>query len=125
MRIWKRSFELLCMFNLIAMGKIQLGDTMADNMSKEQRSYTMSRIKSKSKLEDIFASMLWRKGLRFRRNVKTLKGKPDIAIAKYKVVIFVDSCFWHVCPLHFIQPKSNKDYWDKKLKRNQERDLEK
>ncbi|WP_262175674.1 very short patch repair endonuclease [Saccharococcus sp. Marseille-Q5394] len=97
---------------------------MADNMSKEQRSKTMSKIKSKSKLENMFASALWRKGLRFRRNVKSLKGTPDIAIVKYRIVIFVDSCFWHVCPEHFNQPKSNEEYWNKKLKRNVERDAE-
>ena len=97
---------------------------MADNMSKEQRSKTMSKIRSKSKLEDMFASALWRKGIRFRRNVKSLKGTPDIAIVKYKIVIFVDSCFWHVCPEHFNQPKSNEEYWNKKLKRNVERDAE-
>lgn len=58
---------------------------MADIMSKEQRSKTMSKIKAKSKLEDMFASALWRKGLRFRRNVRSLKGTPDIAIKKYKI----------------------------------------
>ena len=97
---------------------------MTDNMSKEQRSKTMSKIKSISKLEDMFASALWRKGLRFRRNVKSLKGKPDIAIIKYQVVIFVDSCFWHVCPEHFNQPKSNEEYWNEKLQRNVNRDKE-
>lgn len=97
---------------------------MTDNMSKEQRSKTMSKIRSKSKLEDMFASALWNRGLRFRRNVKSLKGKPDIAIVKYKIVIFVDSCFWHVCPDHFNQPKSNEEYWSQKLKRNVERDAE-
>ncbi|MDW0113270.1 very short patch repair endonuclease [Sporosarcina saromensis] len=97
---------------------------MADIMSKEQRSKTMSKIKAKSKLEDMFASALWRKGLRFRRNVRSLKGTPDIAIKKYKIVIFVDSCFWHVCPEHFKRPKSNEEFWDKKFKRNVERDSE-
>lgn len=97
---------------------------MADIMSKEQRSKTMSKIKAKSKLEDKFASALWNRGLRFRRNVRSLKGTPDIAIKKYKIVIFVDSCFWHVCPEHFKRPKSNEVFWDKKFKRNVERDKE-
>ncbi len=97
---------------------------MSDIMSKEQRSKTMSKIKAKSKLEDIFASALWRRGLRFRRNVRTLKGTPDIAIKKYRLVIFVDSCFWHVCPEHFKLPKTNQEFWDKKFKRNMERDRE-
>lgn len=98
--------------------------TMADIMSKEQRSKTMSKIRAKSKLEDLFASALWRKNIRFRRNVKSLKGTPDIAIKKYKIVIFVDSCFWHVCPQHFKRPKSNQEFWDKKFGRNVERDKE-
>ncbi|HJF33125.1 MAG TPA: very short patch repair endonuclease [Sporosarcina psychrophila] len=97
---------------------------MADIMSKEQRSKTMGAIKAKSKLENQFASALWKKGLRFRRNVRSLRGTPDLAIQKYKIVIFVDSCFWHACPVHFKRPKSNQEFWDKKFARNIERDLE-
>lgn len=97
---------------------------MTDTMSKEQRSKLMSKIKSVSKLENIFAKALWNKGLRYRRNVKTLKGTPDIAIKKYKIVIFIDSCFWHACPIHLKRPKSNQDYWNKKFARNIEKDLE-
>lgn len=84
----------------------------------------MQAIKSRSKLEDKVTIALWRRGIRFRKNVKTLFGNPDIAIKKYKVVIFIDSCFWHVCDLHGNTPKSNQDYWSKKLDRNKERDLE-
>lgn len=97
---------------------------MSDNMSKEQRRKTMQSIRSQSNLENIFTKSLWRQGLRFRKNVKKLKGKPDIVIQKYKIVIFIDSCFWHACPIHFIRPKSNLEYWDKKIYRNQERDRE-
>lgn len=49
-------------------------------------------------------------------------GKPDIAIKKYQVVIFLDSCFWHGCPEHCRMPSSNVDYWKRKIQRNQERD---
>lgn len=52
-----------------------------------------------------------------------MMGTPDIAIKKYKVVIFIDSCFWHFCPIHGKMPKSNIDFWVKKLERNQDRDL--
>lgn len=97
---------------------------MADTISKEQRSKNMQAIRSQSKLENIVTRELWKKGYRFRKNVKSLLGKPDIAIQKYKIVVFVDSCFWHVCPIHGNNPKSNKDYWNKKLSRNQERDAE-
>ncbi|MGG1547727.1 very short patch repair endonuclease [Bacillus paralicheniformis] len=95
---------------------------MADNMSKEKRTKTMKAIRSQSKLENIFTKALWKKGYRFRKNSKTLFGKPDISIKKYKIVIFIDSCFWHVCPLHSNEPKSNQGYWKNKLLRNQQRD---
>lgn len=97
---------------------------MADIMSKEQRSKTMSAIRAQSKLENIFTKALWNEGLRFRKNVRKLRGTPDIVIQKYKIVIFVDSCFWHGCPLHFKRPKSNQEFWDKKITRNRERDKE-
>ncbi|MEY8346660.1 hypothetical protein [Niallia circulans] len=67
---------------------------------------------------------LWKRGTRFRENVKTLFGTPDIAIQKYKIVIFIDSCFCHACPIHGSRPKSNQEYWDKKLSRNKKRDDE-
>jgi DNA mismatch endonuclease, patch repair protein len=97
---------------------------MTDNLTKEQRTKNMKAITSQSKLENKVSRELWKEGIRFRKNVKSLPGKPDIAIKKYKVVIFIDSCFWHVCPSHGNMPKSNQDYWLKKLKRNQERDKE-
>lgn len=84
----------------------------------------MQAIKSHSKLEEKVTKALWRHGVRFRKNVKSLPGKPDIAIKKYKLAIFIDSCFWHVCPTHGNMPKSNQDYWVKKLTRNQNRDQE-
>ncbi|WML48482.1 hypothetical protein RCG23_25190 [Neobacillus sp. PS3-34] len=54
----------------------------------------------------------------FRKNDKSLFAKPDISIKKYKGVIFIDSCFWHLCPIHGHRPKSNQVYRDKKLNRN-------
>jgi DNA mismatch endonuclease, patch repair protein len=97
---------------------------MADNMSKENRAKTMKAIRSQSKLENRLSKELWHKGVRFRKNVKSLFGKPDISIQKYKIVIFIDSCFWHVCPLHYNKPSTNKEYWENKLFRNQIRDKE-
>ena len=95
-----------------------------DKITKEQRSKNMAAIKSKSNLEDIVSKKLWSRGVRFKRNVRSLKGTPDIAIRKYKLVIFIDSCFWHCCPEHGNIPKSNINYWMKKLCRNKERDRE-
>jgi DNA mismatch endonuclease, patch repair protein len=96
---------------------------MADKISKEQRSNIMRSIKSQSQLENLVTRELWRRGIRFRKNDRTLFGKPDISIKKYKVVIFIDSCFWHFCEIHGHRPKSNQDYWDNKLNRNIQRDL--
>jgi len=84
----------------------------------------MQAIRSQSELENLVSRELWKKGIRFRKNVKDLFGKPDIAIQKYKIAIFIDSCFWHACPLHGNRPKTNQEYWDKKLNRNKKRDAE-
>ncbi len=84
----------------------------------------MQAIRSQSRLENQVSRELWRRGVRFRKNDKTLFGNPDISIKKYKIVIFIDSCFWHGCEDHGNRPKSNQDYWDKKLARNRARDIE-
>ena len=96
-----------------------------DNHLKKVRSYNMSRIRStNSKPEDIVRKYLFSKGLRYRKNVKTLPGKPDVVLKKYKTVIFVNGCFWHGhqgCK-YFVMPKSNTEYWNKKITGNVERD---
>jgi len=98
---------------------------LTDKISKEARSKNMSAIRSKgTQLEELVSKELWRRGYRFRKNVKGLFGKPDIAIKKYKVVIFLDSCFWHGCDIHYRIPKSNYDYWFNKIERNRARDKE-
>ena len=98
---------------------------MADNHTKEVRSYNMSRIKSKNtKPEEIVRKYLFSRGLRYRKNDKRFKGKPDIVLPKYKTIVFVHGCFWHVhenCP-DFVMPKSNLEYWKPKLLKNKERD---
>lgn len=98
---------------------------MADNVSPEVRTRTMRAVKSNdSKMEVKFRSALWRSGLRFYKNVKNLPGKPDIVFPKKKVVVFLDSCFWHGCPKHLRMPKSGVDYWQPKIARNKNRDIE-
>lgn len=97
---------------------------MADNHSKEVRSKNMSHIRStNSKPEEIVRKYLFSKGFRYRKNVRTLPGCPDIVLPKYKTVIFVNGCFWHKhnCP-RFVWPASNEDYWRLKIQRNVERD---
>ncbi|WP_077330083.1 very short patch repair endonuclease [Virgibacillus siamensis] len=97
---------------------------MSDRISKEARSRNMSAVKSVSKLEDKISKDLWRKNLRYRRNEKSLYGRPDFSIKKYKIVVFIDSCFWHNCPIHGKIPKNNSGFWEKKLNRNVDRDKE-
>lgn len=97
---------------------------MTDRISKEKRSQIMKSIKSQSNLENEVSRALWHKGVRFRKNVRTLFGNPDISIKKYRTVIFIDSCFWHSCPEHGSLPETNTDFWKNKLNRNKERDLE-
>lgn len=95
-----------------------------DVHTKEQRSKNMKAICSKNtKMEVLVSKHLWNNGIRFRKNVKDLFGKPDIAIKKYKVVIFLDSCFWHKCPEHFIKPSTNVKFWEDKIAANVARDL--
>ena len=99
-----------------------------DVHNKETRSYNMSRIKGKkTKPEEIVAKYLFAQGFRYRRNVKSLPGTPDIVLKKYKTVIFVNGCFWHMhegCK-YFVRPESNVDFWEKKLLANKKRDQEK
>lgn len=97
---------------------------MADNHTKEVRSMNMSHIRStNSKPEEIVRKYLFSKGLRYRKNVKSLPGKPDIVLPKYKTAVFVNGCFWHHHDCgRFVWPSSNEEYWRKKIDGNVERD---
>lgn len=95
-----------------------------DVHDKKTRSYNMSRIKGKNtKPEELVAKYLFAHGFRYRRNVKKLPGSPDIVLRKYRTVIFVNGCFWHMhgCKF-FVWPKDNADFWRSKLSANSERD---
>ena len=99
---------------------------MTDTFSKSVRSRVMSRIKSRNtKPEKLVRSMMHSLGYRFRLHDKNLPGKPDIVLKKHQVAVFVNGCFWHQhkgCK-KAAHPKSNNEYWDKKLSSNSERDL--
>lgn len=74
--------------------------------------------------EIVVRKFLFSKGFRFRKNVKTLQGKPDIVLPKYKAVIFIHGCFWHKhknCKKAQL-PETRKEFWEKKISRNVERD---
>lgn len=101
---------------------------MSDKFSKTDRSLIMSKVKSKNTTPEIkVRKLLYSLGYRFRLHKKNLPGTPDIVLSKYKTAIFVNGCFWHGCPLckrSKNYPKSNSEYWDKKLKANLKRDIE-
>lgn len=99
---------------------------MADVHTKEIRSFNMSQIKGKNtKPEILVRKFLFAKGYRYKLHDKTLPGKPDMVLPKYKTVIFVHGCFWHGhegCP-YFVIPKTRTDWWTQKISGNREKDL--
>ena len=98
---------------------------MTDTVSKKKRSEIMSAVKSKdTKIEIDFRKTLWKSGYRYRKNVGSYFGKPDMVLKKHRAVIFIDSCFWHGCFWHCRMPSSRKRYWVEKIKRNKSRDQE-
>ncbi|MBO6026194.1 MAG: DNA mismatch endonuclease Vsr [Bacteroidales bacterium] len=111
---------------------------MTDKMTPTQRHYCMSRIRSRNTKPELkVRQWLWNHGYRYRLNVKSVPGKPDIVMRKYRTAIFVNGCFWHG---HNVQlavdslqlavensecckiPQSNREFWVNKIQRNQERD---
>lgn len=87
----------------------------------------MARVKNRNTAPEIIVrKLLHRKGYRFRVQRTDLPGKPDITLSKYRTVIFVHGCFWHGhpgCP-RSTRPASNVDFWNHKLDKNMQRDLE-
>jgi DNA mismatch endonuclease (patch repair protein) len=94
-----------------------------DSVSQEKRSGIMRLVKSsETSIEKVLRSRLWKQGIRYRKNNSSLFGKPDISIASKKIVIFIDSCFWHGCSDNLMMPKSNVEYWSRKIEKNKKRD---
>ena len=125
---------------------------MTDRLTPAQRHRVMSRIHSRNTKPELkVRQWLWRHGYRYRLNVKSVPGKPDIVMRRYRTAIFVNGCFWHG---HFVEfdtdalridsvessiceersnpevvnskcckiPQTNREFWVNKIKRNQERD---
>lgn len=96
-----------------------------DKMTKEQRHRCMAAIHSKdTKPELIVRRFLFGRGFRYRLNHPRLPGRPDLVMRKYRTVIFVNGCFWHGhddCK-HYVMPKTNTEFWRKKIERNKARD---
>ena len=97
-------------------------DDRSDNLTPEQRSYTMSRVRSvDTKPERAVRSELHRRGLRFRKHVRALPGAPDIVFPRQRVAVFVDGDFWHGYRLPAWE-QGLKPYWREKIRRNRRRD---
>ena len=94
-------------------------------ITEQQRHYIMSRIRGKAtKPELLVRNWLWHHGYRYRLNVNSVPGKPDIVLRRYRTAIFVNGCFWHgheECGKYSV-PKSNTEFWVAKVTRNRERD---
>lgn len=129
---------------------------MPDRLTPEQRHRCMSRIRSRNTKPELkVRRWLWQHGYRYRLNVKSVPGSPDIVMRRYRTAIFVNGCFWHGHNVVFPDvetrrefpdvetrratslhgntypvekfdcckiPKSNREFWVNKIRRNQERD---
>ena len=89
------------------------------------RSQQMARIRGAHTAPELqLRSLLWRSGLRYRLHVKGLPGRPDLVLGSSRLAVFVDGCFWHGCPQHYVRPRSRARFWAEKLRRNVRRDCE-
>ncbi|WP_298151457.1 very short patch repair endonuclease [Flavobacterium sp.] len=97
-----------------------------DNLTEDQRRKNMQAIRSTgTKAELLLMKTLWSLGYRYRKNNKTVFGKPDITFKKLRIAIFVDSEFFHGKDFETKKkPVNNADFWEKKIRRNMERDNE-
>jgi DNA mismatch endonuclease Vsr len=96
-----------------------------DKLTAEQRRKNMQAVRaSGSKIETALAKALFAQGLRYRKNDRTVFGKPDLTFKKYKIAVFVDSEFWHGkdWEIKKFDHKSNQEFWQTKIERNIERD---
>lgn len=94
-----------------------------DNLTPEQRRKNMQNIRSTgTKVERLVARELRKRKIYFAAHAKSIMGKPDFVFRRKKVVVFIDSDFWHGHPERCIMPKSNLEYWTQKIERNRLRD---
>ena len=100
---------------------------MSNHLTIEQRHKNMAAIRSRdTKPEMVVRKYLWSRGFRYRVNNPRLPGHPDIVLRKYHTCIFVNGCFWHGhegCKYYRV-PKTNTEFWERKISRNRERDRE-
>ena len=83
----------------------------------------MARIRGRdTSPERVLRKAIWGSGLRYRVGLRTFAGRPDIVLTRSKIAIFIDGCFWHGCPDHYVKPRSRCEFWAGKLLANFERD---
>lgn len=98
---------------------------MTDVMTPQQRHHCMSSIRSRDTRPEIMVRRwLWKHGYRYRLYKKQLPGRPDIVLGKLHTVIFINGCFWHGHECHKRFPKTNTEFWLKKIERNRRRDAD-
>jgi DNA mismatch endonuclease (patch repair protein) len=97
---------------------------MPDVFTKAKRSKVMSRIHGRGNKETelVLAKLLRRHGIKGWRRNQPEFGKPDFVFRQERLAVFVDGCFWHVCPQHETKPKNNRAFWHRKLSSNKKRD---
>lgn len=101
-------------------GERRPGNRMRPGLSRSEQ---MSRIRGKdTSPERILRAALWKRGLRYRVQWPTKIGRPDVVFPGPRVAVFVDGCFWHGCPEHYVRPRGNQLFWQTKLRENVERD---
>lgn len=87
------------------------------------RTENMARIRSQNtRPERLLYEALVEAGVPVERHLKTPHCRPDLVIADRQIAIFVDGCFWHGCPKHYVRPGSREDFWAERLRMNVERD---
>jgi DNA mismatch endonuclease (patch repair protein) len=94
-----------------------------DDLSKADRHKNMQNIRSKNTIPELLImDELKRRKIYFAKHVDKIIGKPDIVFRRKKVIVFIDSDFWHCNPAKFIMPTTNVEYWEEKFKRNKTMD---
>jgi len=98
---------------------------MADVVNEKTRSRMMANITSHNTKPELFVrSQLHKQGFRFRKNVKSIKGTPDIVLKKYSALIFTHGCFWHGHDCRYFKlPSTRREFWSNKIEGNRKRDF--
>lgn len=93
--------------------------------TSDERRKMMSRIRGRDTQPELsLRRAVWALGFRYRLHHRIGRTRPDMVFIGSRLVVFVDGCFWHGCPIHSTTPKNNQDFWVRKLRRNRERDAE-